>query len=67
LNLAILDRHILKNLKKLSVIENIPGSLSRRSYLDIERKMRDFAEEIGIPMAHLDFVLWYRETREVFK
>jgi len=67
LNLAILDRHILKNLKKLGVIENISGSLSRRSYLDIERKMRDFAEEIGIPMAHLDFVLWYRETGEVFK
>lgn len=29
--------------------------------------MRLFAYEIGIDMKSLDFILWYKETREVFK
>ncbi|HPC39229.1 MAG TPA: N-glycosylase/DNA lyase [Exilispira sp.] len=66
-NLAILDRHILKNLYRIGIIENIPSSLSKKSYLDIENRMRVFAKEINIPLEHLDFVLWYKETGEVFK
>lgn len=66
-DLAILDRHILKNLRRFGVIEDIPGSLSRRKYLEIEGKMCKFADMIGIPMAHLDLLLWYREVGEVFK
>lgn len=66
-NLAILDRHILKNLKLFGIIEKIPNSLSRKRYLEIEKKMREFAEKVKIPMSHLDFVLWYKETGEIFK
>jgi len=66
-NLAILDRHILKNLYKIGIIEKIPTSLSKNKYLDIENKMRKFAKKIDIPLEHLDFVLWYKETGEVFK
>ena len=66
-NLAILDRHILKNLYLLGVIEEIPKSLPVKRYLDIEKKMRKFAIKTGIPMSHLDLVLWYKETGEIFK
>ena len=66
-NLAILDRHILKNLFLLHVIDKIPSSLSRKRYYEIEEKMRKFASSIGIPLSHLDLVLWYKETGEVFK
>jgi len=66
-NLAILDRHILRNLVKLGVIDEIPKTLTKKRYLDIEKKMKEFAEEIGIPLGHLDLVLWYKETGEVFK
>ena len=66
-NLAILDRHILKNLKFLGVIEEIPGSLSRRRYLEVEKRMIEFSKAIQIPMSHLDLVMWYRETGEIFK
>ncbi len=66
-DLAILDRHILKNLRALDVIEEVPSSLTRRRYLEIEGRMRDFSEAAGIPMAHLDLLLWYMETGEVFK
>ena len=66
-DLAILDRHILKNLHLLGVIEFVPSSMGRRAYLDIEQKMRGFSEQIGIPMGHLDLLLWYKEAGEVFK
>ena len=66
-NLAILDRHILKNLRSLGVIEEIPDSLSRRRYLEIEMGMMEFADRVKIPMSHLDLVMWYNEAGEVFK
>jgi len=65
--LAILDRHILKNLKFLGVIDEVPHSLPRKKYFEIEKKMKKFSEKIKIPMCHLDLVLWYKETGEVFK
>lgn len=65
--LAILDRHILKNLKLMKVIEAVPGSIGRNSYLSMESDMRAFSRRIGIPLAHLDFVLWYREAEDIFK
>jgi N-glycosylase/DNA lyase len=66
-NISILDRHILKNLKLLEVIEEIPKTLTKKRYLNIESSMRDFCEETGIPMDHLDLVLWYKEAGKVFK
>ncbi len=66
-NLAILDRHILKNLALFGVIPEIPKSLSKSRYIYIEDKMREFSKEIGIPMDHLDLLLWYKEAGEVFK
>jgi N-glycosylase/DNA lyase len=65
--LAILDRHILKNLFRLGVIEEVPETLTKKRYLEIEERMREFARQIGIPMDHLDLLLWYREAGEVFK
>ena len=66
-SLAILDRHILKNLVSLGVIKGIPKTLTKKKYLEIEEKMRRFAKEIGIPMAHLDLVLWFKEAGLIFK
>ena len=65
--LAILDRHILKNLDEAGVIEEVPKTLTEKRYKDIEKKMKRFSKEIGIPMNHLDLLLWYRETGEIFK
>ena len=65
--LAILDRHILRSLKALDVIEEIPRTLSRSKYLEIEAKMRGFAEKIDIPMGEFDLLLWYMGTGEIFK
>ena len=65
--LAILDRHILKNLKLLGVIEKIPNSLSKKRYFEIEKRMKEFAERVEIPMADLDLLLWCKETGKIFK
>lgn len=65
--LAILDRHILKNLKKYNVIKEVPKTLSKKKYIEIEEKMKDFAKKINIPMDHLDLLFWYLETKEIFK
>jgi len=66
-NLAILDRHIVRNLQFVGVIKEIPGSLSKGRYFEIEKKMMEFSKAVQIPMSHLDLVLWYKETGEIFK
>lgn len=65
--IAILDRHILKNLVRLGVIEEVPKTLTRKKYMEIEDKMLRYSEKIGIPMDHLDLLLWYLEAGEIFK
>ncbi|MDD5529987.1 MAG: N-glycosylase/DNA lyase [bacterium] len=65
--LAILDRHILKNLKLLGVIKEIPASLSKKEYLTIEKKLTEFAKKVNIRMDYLDLILWCKETGEIFK
>ncbi len=65
--IAILDRHILRNLHALGVIDEFPESLSRKKYMEIENRMREFAVSIHIPLDHLDLLLWYKETGEIFK
>lgn len=66
--IAILDRHILKNLKRCGVIAKIPSSLGdRKAYLEIEEKVRKFCKDIGIPMAELDLLFWATETGYIFK
>jgi len=66
-DLAILDRHILKNLALLGVIARVPESPSKRLYLEIEQEMTAFSCRAGIPMGQLDLLLWYKEAGEIFK
>lgn len=66
-DLAILDRHILKNLQKLEVIEELPKTLSPKLYLEIEQKMREYCKFVKIPMDEMDILLWYKEAGEIFK
>jgi N-glycosylase/DNA lyase len=64
---AILDRHILRNLKRLEVISEVPVSITKKRYLEMEEKLRRFSREIGIPLADLDLLFWSRETGWIFK
>lgn len=66
-NLAILDRHILKNLKELKVINELPDTLTKKKYLEIEKKIVEFSKKIGIKPVELDLLLWSKETGFIFK
>ena len=66
-DLAILDRHVIKNLKGLGVIQTVPKSLSKKRYLEIESKMKAFSQMIGIPIDALDLLLWSNETGSIYK
>lgn len=65
--IAILDRHILKNLNQIRIIKEIPKSMSRAKYMQIEKDMIEFSKKIDIPLSHLDLLLWHKETGEIFK
>jgi N-glycosylase/DNA lyase len=65
--LAILDRHILRNLKRYQAIKEIPPTLSRSTYLKTEHAFLAFSERIGIPLDALDLLFWSFETGEILK
>ncbi len=66
-DIAILDVHILKNLKRLKVIKETPVSMTRNQYLKIEDKMRGFSRRVKIPMEELDLLFWSNQTGFIFK
>jgi N-glycosylase/DNA lyase len=66
-NLAILDRHILKNIILLGMIPELPKTLTKNRYLEIEDKISNYCEDIEISMDELDLLLWSIEAGEVFK
>lgn len=66
-DLAILDRHILRNMQRLNVIEEIPKTITPKAYLDMENRLRSYVKTIDIPMDEMDLLLWYKEAGEIFK
>jgi N-glycosylase/DNA lyase len=66
-DLAILDRHILKNLRRLGAIRTIPKTLTPKQYLKLEKQFHRFAEAVGIPLDELDLLFWSLETGEILK
>ncbi len=66
-DIAIIDRHVLENLKAYGVIKKIPASINKRKYSDIEDRIRRFSRQIGIPMEELDLLFWSGRTGFIFK
>lgn len=66
-NMAILDRHILKNLLKLGVINHIPKIINKKNYYSIEKEFQHFSDYIGIEINELDLLFWSIETGIILK
>ena len=64
--IAILDRHILRNLKTLNMIQE-DKIKNKKSYLEIENTFLEFANKIKIPADELDLLFWSKENGEIFK
>lgn len=64
---AILDKHVLRCLADLEVVESSRPPSSRARYLEIEEKLKGVAREVRIDFDELDLVLWSMKTGEVLK
>jgi N-glycosylase/DNA lyase len=68
LDLAIIDRHILKHMLRCGAIDAIPKTIgTRRAYLDLEARFRALAESVGLPLQELDLLFWSFEEGSVRK
>jgi len=65
--LALLDRHIQRELKKFGYIPEVKIGISGTRYLEYERGMQNLAKESGIPMDDLDLLIWSNETGKIIK
>ena len=65
-DVAIIDRHILHILKAHKLIE-IPKSLTKKRYLEIEGILSKIADGASMSLGELDLYLWYMKTGKVLK
>jgi N-glycosylase/DNA lyase len=64
---AILDKHVLRCLTDVGVIETPQPPTTRKRYLETEIRLKRFAREIRIDFDELDLVLWSMKTGEILK
>jgi N-glycosylase/DNA lyase len=65
---AILDKHVLRCLAEIGVIDSAKSPPSTRmKYLEVEQQLIRFARDIGIDFDELDLVLWSMKTGQVLK
>jgi len=64
---GILDKHVVRCLAEMGVIESAKPPSSRKAYLETEARMREFAGQVRIDFDELDLVLWSMKTGEVLK
>lgn len=64
---AILDKHVMRCLADLKIVENSRPPTTRGRYLEIEEELRKLAIEVQVDFDELDLVLWSMKTGEVLK
>jgi N-glycosylase/DNA lyase len=64
---AILDKHILRTLYEIGVIDSPDPPGAKKKYLAVEDRMRKFAEDIKINLDELDLLLWSNKTGVILK
>ena len=53
-NLAILDVHIIREMQQLSLTDKTSSGLSKKAYLEIERRFASLAKTLNMSVAELD-------------
>jgi N-glycosylase/DNA lyase len=64
---GILDKHVLRCLADLGVVDSPRPPSTRNAYLEKEEQLRRFARQARIDFDELDLVLWSMKTGEVLK
>lgn len=64
---AILDKHVLKCLAELEIIDEPKPPNTRSKYLTIESELKKLADQTNIDFDEMDLVLWSMKTGEILK
>ena len=65
--LAILDKHILRSMHELGYISEVPKSLTKKKYLEIEETYHTMSKTLGIDPDELDLLLWSIKNGQILK
>lgn len=63
---AIIDFHIIDLLVKHKIIKE-QKTLTPKTYIEIENKLREIGKKTNLNLAELDLYLWYMETGKILK
>ena len=66
-NLAIIDRHILKILKRYSLIDSKISVNNWKTYENLENILLMTANSLNTTLSRLDLYLWYLSTKTIMK
>jgi N-glycosylase/DNA lyase len=64
---AILDKHVMRCLAEVGVIDSPKPPTTRKKYLEVEQELIRFAKDIRVDFDELDLVLWSMKTGEILK
>lgn len=64
---AILDKHVLRCMSELGLIEEPKPPITRNRYLSVEKTLKTFAGRLKIDFDEMDLVLWSMRTGEILK
>jgi N-glycosylase/DNA lyase len=64
---AILDKHVMRCLAEVGVVDSSRPPQTRRKYLELEQELIRFAKDIRVDFDELDLVLWSMKTGEILK
>jgi len=64
---AILDKHVMRCLAEVGVVDSPKPPTTRTKYLEVEQELIRFAKDIRVDFDELDLVLWSMKTGEVLK
>lgn len=64
---AILDKHVLRSLAELNIIDDPKPPGTRSKYLRVEQQLKDFTRRLKIDFDEMDLVLWSLKTGEILK
>lgn len=65
--LAILDRHILRNMTNCGIYDELPTIKSAAHYREIEKDLLNFSIQAKINFDELDLLFWANSTGEILK
>ena len=64
---AILDKHVMRCLAEIGVVDSATPPSNRKKYLELEQRFLRFSHEIKVNCDELDLVLWSMKTGEILK